>query len=289
MSMADHAKAFVERYGPWAFVAGGSDGIGEGFARELAARGLNLILLGRRESVLVETASAIREEHGVDVQSIVADLTANDLMERVIAQTGDLEVGLLVYNAGAVHGAKFFLDQPIEHSLGLVALNCRGPLLLAHHFGAAMRARGRGGIILMSSMAALSGSSYTATYAATKSFDLILAEGLWHEMQPVGVDVMCVLAGATRTPSVLKSTPEFESFPGIMEPTDVARGALASLGKGPCWVAGETNRTVSQAVRAAPRVEIINAMSAAAAQIYGLSHTAASGVDPSELDERTRR
>jgi len=191
---------------------------------------------------------------------------------------------LLVYNAGAVHGAKKFHDQPIEHALGLVDLNCRGPMLLAHRLGRPMRERGRGGLVLLTSMAALGGSSYTASYNSTKSFDLILAESLWHELAPDGVDAMGVIAGATRTPSMLTSNPSFEEYPGIMEPEDVAKGALANLGRGPVWVAGAENRERAKGLAPVSRTAIVNGMSEACAQLYDLPFSAVEGVDFAELD-----
>ncbi len=278
------AETFLSRFGPWALIAGASDGIGESFARTLAARGINVALLARREPLLRELAADIEAAHGVATRVIVADLTADDLMERVTVGTHDLEVGILVYNAGAVHGAKTFHDQPIDHALGLVNLNCRGPVLLAHHFGGPMRDRGHGGLLLLTSMAALSGSSYTASYNSTKSFDLILAESLWHELGPHSVDVMAVIAGATRTPSMLSSNESFEDYPGIMEPDEVAVGALANLGRGPRWVAGEANRAAASGIASLPRVQAINGMSAAAAQLYDLPHTEVKGVNFDEMD-----
>jgi short-subunit dehydrogenase len=275
---------FRERFGPWALVAGASDGIGESFARQLAERGLNIVLLARREALLEEVASGIRAEHGVETRVIVADLTGEDLDERVARGTEGLEVGLLVYNAGAVHGAKKFHDQPIEHALGLVNLNCRGPMLLTHRLGSAMRERGRGGILLLTSMAALAGSSYTASYNATKSFDLILAESLWHELGPDGVDVMAVIAGATRTPSMLSSNESFEDYPGIMEAQDVAAGALANLGRGPSWVAGKQNRETAAGLWPVPRTAVVNGMSEAASQLYDLPFTRVAGTDFQDLE-----
>ena len=275
---------FRERYGPWALVAGASDGIGESFARQLADRGLHVALLARREALLEEVASDIRAQHGVETRVIVADLTAGDLEERVVRGTEGLEVGLLVYNAGAVHGAKTFHDQPLDHALGLVNLNCRGPMILAHRLGGAMRERGRGGMLLLTSMAALGGSSYTASYNATKSFDLILAESLWHELAPRGVDVMAVVAGATRTPSMLNSNDAFENYPNIMEPSDVAAGALANLGRGPCWVAGASNRETAAGLWPLPRTAVVNGMSEAAAQLYDLPFTRVDGADFPDLE-----
>jgi uncharacterized protein len=273
-------ESLLARYGPWAVIAGASDGIGEAFARHLAAAGLNLLLLARRGEVLARLAGVLSQEHGVEVRSACVDLTAAGMMDDIVAAARDIDVGLLVYNAGASHGAANFLDKPVAAALGMVDLNCRGPVLLAHHFGGAMRARGRGGIMLLSSLAALSGGSNTASYNASKSFDLILAEGLWHELKPCGVDAMCLLVGATRTPSMLSSCASFADYPGLMEPADVAAEGLALLGRGPVGVAGAHNRAVVKAMLPVSRVAAINALSAATAGIYGLAVNQITGEDP---------
>lgn len=275
----DDPERLRARYGPWALVAGASDGIGEAFARQLAAAGLNVALLARRESMLRSLAAELELAEGIRTRCIVADLTAESMLSQVQRETEDLEIGLLVYNAGATHGAAGVLDRPLEQSLGLVALNCRGPLGLSHLLGRRMRERGRGGIILLSSLAALSGGSLTAVYNATKSFDLVLAEGLWHELQPAGVDAMCLIAGATRTPSMLASRPSFADYPDIMAPAQVASEGLAFLGKGPVWVAGEHNRTIFRRMLPNSRVAQINALSAASATIYGLPPVQVEGED----------
>lgn len=285
MSQAElEADRFRAQYGPWALVAGASDGIGECFAKRLAGLGLNLVLLARREAVLEDLAGELQKTFGIETRVLVADLTSADLDERVAAATADLEVGLLVYNAGAVHGAKKFHDQPLEHAIGLVDLNCRGPVLLAHRLGNGMRARGRGGIVLLTSLAAFSGSSYTAAYTATKSFGKILAEALWHELSPEGVDVLSVVAGATRTPSMLTSNPDFEAYPGIMEPDEVAAGALRNLGRGPVWVAGDQNRAAAAGMSPVSRTALINGMSQATAQLYDLPFNEVKGIDFPDLD-----
>ena len=146
-----------------------------------------------------------------------------------------------------------------------------------------MRERRRGGILLVSSLAALAGSSLTAAYNATKSFDLILAEGLWHELAPDGIDVLGALVGATRTPSMLASNPAFEDFPSLMEPVDVAEGALQALGEGPVWVAGAHNQALAGSLLPVSRVGIVSAMSRATAELYRLPFSEASGRDFGEL------
>lgn len=277
-------NTFLRRYGPWALVAGASDGIGESFALDLARRGLNVVLVARREAVLADVAARIRTEFGVETRTVVADLTSAELAATIARGTAGLEIGLLVYNAGAIHGAAGFLDQPLSKTLALVDLNCRGPMTLIHGLGPAMRARGRGGILLVTSISALSGASFTATYNATKSFDLIFAESLWHELAPAGVDVMAAIVGATRTPSMLESTSGFEDYPGLMEPDEVARGALSALGQGPAWVAGKENRERVKGLFPLPRTQIINAMSRAVSGIYGTPFETVSGRELAEID-----
>jgi short-subunit dehydrogenase len=270
---------FRERFGPWAVVAGGSDGIGAAYGRELARRGLNVALVARRAEPLEQMAAAIRAEFDVQTLAISADLTSPDPVSPIAAQTDALDVGLLVYNAGASRVSTKFVDTALEDLTFLVQLSCRGPLLLAHHFGKRLQARGRGGLILMSSMSCLSGCSYQAVYSATKAFDTILAEGLWHEFAPRGVDVLGVIAGATRTESVLHTS---DKFADAMDPAEVATGALDHLGKGPNWVPGEANRAAARGMWPIPRVAAVNGMSQACASLFDLPHTPVEGLEHHE-------
>jgi short-subunit dehydrogenase len=267
------------RYGPWALIAGASDGTGEAFARRLAATGISLVLVARRAGVLASLGADLRERHRVEVRCVAADLTAPDMLDAIRRETDDIEVGLVVYNAGATHGASRFVEQPVGRAIGLIDLNCRGPVLLAHHFGERMVRRGRGGIVLLSSLSSLSGASYTSVYNATKCFDRVLAEGLWHELKPRGVDAMCLMVGATRTPSMLASAAGFADYPNIMEPDDVAAEGLAFLGRGPLCVAGTHNREVVRALLPPSRVAAINALSEATASIFGMPVVPVAGED----------
>jgi short-subunit dehydrogenase len=270
---------FAYRYGPWALIAGGSEGIGRSFAELLAGHGIHLLLVARNSPPLEATAADLRAQYGVQVQTAALDLTSTDLGARIESLCSGRDVGLLVYNAGATHGVGLFVDQPLGHAMNLVRLNCVGPLQLVHALGNRMKRRGRGGIVLMSSMSGLAGGGFVAAYGASKSFMITLAEALWYELGTVGVDVIGIIAGATDTPAMARSgarfgTPETQgpAGPNIvpMQPGDVAREALEHLGKGPVWVAGEKNRQAAQWLRQAPREQIIPAMSAAAAQLYGL-------------------
>ena len=190
--------AFLKRYGPWALVAGASEGIGEAFARELARRGLNLVLVARRSEPLEAAAREIAGAAKVEVRCLPLDLAREDAAAVLEKELADLDVGLVVYNA-ALAPAGTFLEIPLEEQLASIDVNVRGPLGMAHRFGQRMAARGSGGIVLLSSLTAFQGSPYVATYGATKSFLLTLAEGIWFELAPRGVDVLAVCAGATRT------------------------------------------------------------------------------------------
>jgi short-subunit dehydrogenase len=239
-------SSFAKRYGPWALIAGASEGIGEAFARELAQRGLNLVLVARRIEPLEAAAREIARLAKVDVHCISLDLARADAAAVLEQEVADLGIGLVVYNA-ALAPTGTFLEVPLADQLAAIDVNVRGPLGLAHRLGQKMAARGSGGIVLLSSLTAFQGSPYVATYGATKSFLLTLAEGIWFELSPRGVDVLAVCAGATRTPRYLKSARG--RAPGELDPSQVAREALARLGHGPLMIPGRFNRLASQLMR----------------------------------------
>ena len=236
---------FFARYGPWALVAGASEGIGAEFARQLAEHGLSLVLLARRKGPLEALADEIRARHGIEVRCVAIDLGSPDLLETVRQGIEGIEVGLLVYNA-AVSRIGGFLDSSLEEQFAILDVNCRGPVTLAWELGRRMAERGRGGLILMSSIAGNQGSPLIATYAASKAFNTVFGESLWGELQRQGIDALAFLAGATRTPSFESSNARTQgSWPPVMEPGPVAREALAALGRRPSAVAGRSNRFAS--------------------------------------------
>jgi short-subunit dehydrogenase len=273
--------SFSEKYGPWAVIAGGSEGIGKSFAEQLAGLGINLILMSRRADLLQKVKEDLESRYGVEVVGVTLDLTAPDLREKIDEISEQYDIGLLIYNAGAVHGAAPFLDESAEKLLNLINLNCTGPLLMAHKFGQQMRRRGRGGMILMSSMSALAGGAYIATYAATKAFDMILAEGLWDEFRCYGIDVLGLVAGATATPAMMNSGVTFDESPAAagagqaivpMHSNDVASEGLENLGKVPIHVAGARNIVAAQTMREADRATAIVGMGMATAKLYSKSY-----------------
>lgn len=233
---------FVARYGPWAAVAGASEGLGAAFAEALAARGSSLLLLARRADVLGELARRIREQRGVEVRTLAIDLADPELASALAEASRDLPVGVAVYNA-AFSPVGSFLEIPPSDLLRVVDVNVRGPVVFLRTLAPGMLARRRGALVLMSSLAGLQGSPRIATYAASKAFDTILAEGLFGELQPRGIDVVAACAGAIRTPGY--AAVSRRDAPGTLDPAEVAERTLAALGKGPRVVPGRVNRLAS--------------------------------------------
>ena len=259
---------FSKKYGPWAIIAGGSEGIGLCFAQQLAAAGINLVLLARRQQALNDARATLAADHDVEVRVQSIDLTSRNLEQELEAIVEGLDIGLMIYNAGAMHGAELFVDNPLKKAQQLIDLNCHGPAVFCHTLGKSMRDRGRGGIILMSSLSGLAGGAYVAAYAATKSFDIVFAEALWAEMKPFGVDVLCLVAGATDTPSMARSNIDFDSGDFTpMRPEDVATEGLQQLTHGPVHIAGDDNRAVAEILRA-DRLQAIELLSSGAASMF---------------------
>jgi short-subunit dehydrogenase len=261
---------FADRYGPWALVAGASEGIGEHLARQVAAAGVDVLLVARRPAVLEALAASIGEDTGgaVECRTLAVDLATEDAATRLLDATADLDIGLLAYNAGADTMARRFLDRPLDDVLGMVQRNVVTPTTLCHHLGARMRERGRGGILLVGSMAGLAGTGRVATYAATKAYGQVLAEGLWRELRDDGVDVLALLAGATATPALERSGARVTEELPTADPAEVAREALAALGHGPVHVPGEAVRAMFDALGGVSRVDLIEAMTAGTALLY---------------------
>jgi short-subunit dehydrogenase len=228
----------LQNYGPWAVIAGGSEGVGAEFAHQLAAAGLNLVLLARKPEPLRATADACRGQ-GVEVRTVAVDLVDPAGVDRLFDATADLEVGLLIYNAGANTCSERFLDGDLADFQKVIDLNIGAALRLVAHYGRPMRDRRRGGILLVGSMAGYLGSERHTVYGGVKAFGRIFAEGLWLELRDYNVHVLELVLGVTRTPAMERIGLNFD-VPGlrVAEPADVAREGLEQLPHGPVYVAG---------------------------------------------------
>jgi short-subunit dehydrogenase len=235
------ATSLAQRYGPWAIIAGASEGTGRAFASQLAAAGIKCILIARREAPLQELAAEIRAQSGIECITAAIDLSKPDALENIKAAVGSREVGLFIANAGADPNAAHFLQRDIETWIDLVNRNVINIMRCCHHFGGLMRERRRGGILLVGSGACYGGGSYMATYSASKAFDLCFAESLWAELKAFDVDVLYLVLGITNTPELQRLLKEKgkQPPPGLASPEKVAHTGLTHLAKGPVFNMGQ--------------------------------------------------
>ena len=236
---------FGQRYGPWALITGASEGTGSAFALRLADEGISSILVARREGPLEETAEKLRAK-GVQCMTVTADLSdpkAAEVIATGAAAVGQDNIGLFIANAGADSNGALFLDGDIADWDRLVQLNVGTTMRLAHHFGRSLRARGKGGIILVGSGACYGGLSGIAVYSAAKGFLLNLGEALWAELRHHGVDVLNLILSRTDTPAHRKLMERNgQPIPADMaSPEAVAEMGLAQLAQGPDYNWGQAN------------------------------------------------
>jgi short-subunit dehydrogenase len=240
---------FKERYGPWALVTGASSGIGAEFARQLAGIGLNLILVARRKQRLDDLARQLESANKIAVQTIAADLSRPDFLSLIASAIGSSEIGLLVNNAGFGLAGEF-LSHELEKELALLDVNCRAPLILTHVIGRQMARRKRGGIIFVSSVSAFLATPFETHYAASKAYELFLAEALGYELEKNGVDVLALCPGSTDT--------EFHAVAGsrsvaAMPVAPVVEAAIRQLGKRPVAIPFWRNRFLVYMLKLTPR------------------------------------
>ncbi|MCV7348009.1 SDR family NAD(P)-dependent oxidoreductase [Mycolicibacterium rhodesiae] len=270
------AEFFAERYGPWALIAGASDGVGAAFADELAARGLNVVLLARRQPVLDDVAANIRDRHGVETRTLAIDLTAAGAAAAVIAATAGLDIGFLVYCAGADPDFTPFLSNSIEAAENMVQRNCVVPMQLCHHYAAPMVERGRGGIVVFGSGAGFVGGPNMVAYGASKAFDMVFAEALWSELHGKGVDVIGLILGKTDTPALRRlehqrgTLASEDQTPTDAVPVgDVVAEAFANLTNGPTVLVGDQMRGVGQLLASMDRNDAARLMAQSIAAAMG--------------------
>ena len=257
--------SYAERYGPWGVVLGASEGLGEAYARGLAARGLDVVVAARREEPLRHVADDIAAQYGVATRAVPLDLAAPDFLAALRSVTDGIDVGIVVYNGAAAHVGPF-LDGGDDALHAIVAVNCTGPLLVCQHFGRRLVERGRGGIVLMGSAAGLAGSAFISAYAASKAFDLVLGESLWSEWRDKGVDVLSVIGPAIDTPTYRRSlsSESRANLPVPMDPAVVVEQVLDALGTDPSFVPGDLGALLAT-LGALPRRQQVEAMSSAQA------------------------
>src|SRR5690348_4254742 len=191
----------IASYGPWAVVTGASSGIGRAFAEQLAAAGLHLVLASRSTEKLDALGGELARTRGISYRVVTVDLSRPDGASSLAAVCADLDVGLLISNAGSGRPGRL-LDQPLEDLHSRFTLNAVTHLDLVHAFAPRLVARGRGGILLVSALGAVHGLPNMAHESASKAYVLNLGEALHHELAPAGVQVTVMLPGNVDTPII---------------------------------------------------------------------------------------
>ena len=224
----------LEKYGPWALVIGGSEGVGAAYARKLGADGFNLVLVARKQGPLDEIAEEVRKT-GVEVRTASIDLSQTDAVDKARKVTDDIEIGLLIYNAGANNTRGNFLELDPAVYRSVININVVNQAEFTRHYGALMKERGRGGIILSGSSSNFLGSATLAPYTGAKSFSRIFSEALWAECKPMGIDVLHNVINFTDTPAMRRLGMDTST---AQSPEEVAQEALDNIADGPLWLHG---------------------------------------------------
>jgi uncharacterized protein len=250
---------FKLRYGPTAVVTGASSGIGGACARLLAAMDIDLILVARRRDRLDALASELSRSHDIAVKICIADLGQPSAIDEVIHSCEGADVGLLVSNAG--FGMKGAHENNNPDTMNqMLAVNCQAPMQLTQRFIPRLKERGQGGIIITSSVEALLGFAYSAPYAASKAFSASLAEGLWAELKPAGIDVLGLCPSSTDTETLDMQGIDKSTLEGMMSAEEVAQEALENIGNGPTHIPGAHNRAIFEGISAMPRKDAVEMM-----------------------------
>src|ERR1700680_2125598 len=232
-----------ERFGPWALVTGASSGIGKEFARQIAASGINVVLVARREALLAELGRAISQEFDVQYRALAMDLSQEGFIARLAGATNDLDIGLVVSNAGTGNSGEFLkLDRQLLQAT--LRLSAMAHLNITHHFGAKLAERRRGGFILVGAMGAENGLPCMANDGGAKAYVHSLGEALHSEFKPLGVYVTILAAGFTSTAVLEKFGFDPKTMP--MKPMSVeqcvSEGLSGLLKKRSRIVPGRLNR-----------------------------------------------
>jgi short-subunit dehydrogenase len=240
---------FQSRYGQWAVVTGASSGIGRAMAMGLAAKGLHLVLVARRQAELEQIANDLSGRHGVETRVIATDLATVSGIDKIETETTALDVGLLVAAAG-FGTAGNFLDANLKDELAMLDVNCRAVMQLSLHFGKRFAQRGRGGLILFGSLVGYQGTPRAAHYAATKAYVQTFAEALHIELAPKGVDVLSSAPGPVKSGFAARADMKMGA---AEKPETIARATLNALGKKMTVTPGILSKILTCSLMTAPR------------------------------------
>lgn len=247
--MGNWQKRLQTRYGTWAVITGASSGIGYEMALRLAEAGLNLVLVARSQAVMEQIAKDLRDRYGIEVRVVRLDLAMQTGVETLAAKTHDLDVGLLVAAAG-FGTSGLFLQADLNQELEMLNVNCRSLLGLTWHFSQRFAQQRRGGIVLMSSIVGFQGMPFAAHYAATKAYVQTLAEALYVELAPLGVDVIASAPGPTNSGFADRAGMKMEK---ALSAAEVAEGTLNALGRKSMVLPGFLSKLLTYSLVPLPR------------------------------------
>ncbi len=251
---------FKKKYGSYALITGGTSGIGEEIAKIVASKGLNIVLVARRQNLLDEKSAELIKKYGIEVKTISADLTLKEDLEKVLKETASLEIGLLIPNA-AIENHGFMMDISLEKELAAIQMDITSVFVMTHHYGKKMADRGRGGILLVSSMIGHMPNPYFANYAAIKAYIANLGFSLNYELNKKGVDVTVLSPGPTDTPMLQGAGDgmDISKMPmAIQKPDYVAQLAIHGLGKKAHIIPGFKNTMMVKMSKIMPLSKAIN-------------------------------
>ncbi|MEM7335588.1 MAG: SDR family oxidoreductase [Chloroflexota bacterium] len=243
-------------YGNWAVITGASSGIGLALAKQTASAGLNVVLVARSEDKLNLLATELQEAHGIESRVVPADLGTVEGITAVQQQTNDLDIGLFIASAGFGTSGEF-LDGNIEEELAMLNVNCRALMMLTWHFGRQFAEKGRGGIVLLSSIVGFQGMPNAAHYAATKAYVQTLSEALTVELKSKGVDVLAAAPGPTNSGFASRADMQMGA---ALNPEDLARPILNALGKRTTTLPGFLSKFLVYVMAPLPRALRIRIM-----------------------------
>jgi uncharacterized protein len=249
METAYRTTKFYARYGPWAVVTGASSGIGNALAKRLASEGFNLVLVARSQAVLETMAADLSRQHNIETRVVCLDLAAPTADTQLESACRDLDVGLLIAAAGFGTSGSFLTAQRHDE-FEMLAVNCRALLSASFYFAKRFAQRGRGGLVLLSSIVGFQGLPHAAHYAATKAYVQTLAEGLQVELAPYGVNVLAAAPGPTNSGFAARADMQMGK---ALQPDDIAQPILEALGRKGTVLPGFLSKLLTYSLVPLPR------------------------------------
>lgn len=234
-----------EKYGEWGIILGATEGVGKAFCEKIAKGGMNVVMVGRRESMLEDLGKSIAEKYKVEYKVIVADFADPQSPQKIFKETESLDMGFMSYVA-CFHTFGKLQDTPWEKHEQMINVNISTFLACFYHYMGIFSKQNRGAVINVSSLTGISSSPYNAQYGACKSYILKLTEAVAHEVASTNVDVEVITLGTTITPSLLSNLPGGPAGEAVMksalQPEECVEEAFENLGKVYSVIAGAKNK-----------------------------------------------